>query len=156
MKYDQKIPKSIRHRYSLARGLAVKRQLVWAINLEDYAELLESACHYCKGKLNPTGIGLDRIDNDRGYFLGNAVPCCAECNSIKGSTLTYNEAYYILNALAAYRSVYPRTSMGKKICGRLDFKREEYTSDKGNYVSLLEAFTKIKAIEREKVQEEAN
>jgi hypothetical protein len=36
-------------------------------------------------------LTLDRVDNSRGYELGNLVKCCWFCNSIKGSLLTHSD-----------------------------------------------------------------
>jgi hypothetical protein len=35
-------------------------------------------CYYCGDPVN--GIGIDRVDSSLGYFLGNAVSCCKNCN----------------------------------------------------------------------------
>lgn len=38
-------------------------------------------CHYCTNAI-PT-IGLDRVDNFKGYYLDNIVACCRLCNLMK-------------------------------------------------------------------------
>lgn len=60
-------------------------------------------CHYCglkpqdfittqdKHLAKKVNLGLDRINNERGYELDNIVLCCNRCNSIKGEFFTYNE-----------------------------------------------------------------
>ena len=37
-------------------------------------------------------LGLDRIDSDLGYQLGNIVPCCGVCNMMKNN-LSYDEFF---------------------------------------------------------------
>lgn len=46
-------------------------------------------CGYCpenKQQIN----GIDRIDNTKGYYPDNCVPCCADCNIMKGEALVDN------------------------------------------------------------------
>jgi hypothetical protein len=47
----------------------------------------EVKCAYCGGDL-PLNLStsLDRIDNNKGYTLGNIVFCCQNCNFIKGKS----------------------------------------------------------------------
>ena len=60
------------------------RKIEVGITREQHARLLTKPCHYCGGKLEETGTGLDRLDHTRGYVRGNVVPCCGVCNTIKG------------------------------------------------------------------------
>jgi hypothetical protein len=62
--------------------------LLW--NLHFYAELIkDNSCHYCWMPLSPCGHGLDRVNNSIGHFCFNVVPCCGQCNAIKGSFWDY-------------------------------------------------------------------
>jgi hypothetical protein len=38
-----------------------------------------------------TGIGLDRLDDSKGYEVGNVVSCCTECNLARGCRFTPKE-----------------------------------------------------------------
>ena len=54
------------------------REVPWHLE-HDYAiSLFESACHYCGYSEGLCGI--DRVNNDLGYFPKNCVPCCRWCN----------------------------------------------------------------------------
>ena len=66
----------------------------WALTKEQVRILTKQDCRYCgveprqvaRGSgMNGDYIynGLDRVDNDRGYEVGNVVPCCGVCNSAK-------------------------------------------------------------------------
>lgn len=66
----------------------------FTIEKEKFKELTKKNCYYC-GK-EPSTIargdngeyvynGLDRVDNNIGYHLENIVPCCSECNFMKGA-----------------------------------------------------------------------
>ena len=41
-----------------------------------------STCTYCDATAEYMGV--DRVQNDQSYALGNVVPCCATSNSVKG------------------------------------------------------------------------
>jgi hypothetical protein len=90
-KYRDKYPEKqkqnsrrVRDRFSSGRTQAKRAGRVWELTLGQYAVLLSYACNYCHGPLNPTGSGLDRLDNHGGYTWDNVVPCCLACNVLKG------------------------------------------------------------------------
>jgi len=73
---------------------AKRRDLSFELTKEDFSFLTKMNCHYCgiipaqiKYKKKGNGVyiynGLDRVDNNKGYILGNVVPCCGICNSMK-------------------------------------------------------------------------
>jgi hypothetical protein len=63
---------------SANRGIAV------SISESTYQSLVVKDCTYCGAP--PVGTnGLDRVDNELGYEHGNVVPCCSDCNYLKGS-----------------------------------------------------------------------
>lgn len=68
------------------------------ITFEDFRRLTQSLCYWC-GQWNPTkrvcrnGLitewhGLDRLDNTIGHTLANCVPCCWDCNNMRGNMTT--------------------------------------------------------------------
>jgi hypothetical protein len=79
---------------------AAKRNLDFNLTDEQFYELVRKPCHYCGappqerkfGAANGgyKANGVDRIDNQQGYHLGNVVPCCKNCNMAK-RTRTYDE-----------------------------------------------------------------
>lgn len=79
---------------------ARKRGLRWAIEFEDYCDLMTRECVYCGRrpmnrvthtyfKIRFRYQGLDRKNNKLGYTKANSVPCCGRCNSVKGKHLDY-------------------------------------------------------------------
>ena len=55
----------------------------WGLTLEEFTELDQQNCFYCNNELCGKvvdGIGLDRVDESRGYFTDNVVPACFVCN----------------------------------------------------------------------------
>jgi hypothetical protein len=62
-----------------------ERGIEWGFdNPEDLREFWDAPCHYCGGEVEQR-LGLDRIENDKGYIPGNVVQCCLTCNHMKRS-----------------------------------------------------------------------
>lgn len=55
------------------------------------------------GNLSKTGVGLDRIENSKGYIISNVVPCCGSCNKIRGNNLTSDEMAIAMKAVRNFR-----------------------------------------------------
>lgn len=52
-----------------------------------YDKLRKGNCVYCgRGSVDGHTNGIDRVNNDIGYILGNCVSCCGDCNFAKGSS----------------------------------------------------------------------
>lgn len=85
--YD-KLPKT---RFTDCKRYAKNRGLEWVIGFNDYAELIQRNCFYCDGPLPATKVGLDRLDNMKGYSLNNVVPCCRYCNQMRSNIFTHEE-----------------------------------------------------------------
>jgi hypothetical protein len=100
--------------FSSAVCSAKYKDINWALNREEYTNLRSKPCHYCKGSISKNGIGLDRIDNSKGYEMDNVVPCCGECNRIRSNRYTPEEMILFLGpAIAKIRaySVLVRTEI---------------------------------------------
>lgn len=80
-----------RGRLTASKAIARRRNMEWSISEEWYYNLLRQKCHYCYDELNPTGTGLDRVDNNKGYTEENVVPCCSSCNTTRSDNFSYNE-----------------------------------------------------------------
>ena len=57
------------------------RGIVFDLTFEQFMTFWQKPCHY-SGHTIAT-IGLDRVDNTKGYVVGNVVPCCTTCNRFK-------------------------------------------------------------------------
>jgi hypothetical protein len=104
-----------------------KKALPWKINnafslvKSDYKEFQHSNeffygitqmnCHYCgveprrtrkQRKYSYTFNGIDRIDSNIGYELGNMVPCCTICNYAKNNVI-YEDFLNYLSRLRNYQ-----------------------------------------------------
>jgi len=71
-------------------------------------------CHYCHRDRTKNNLasGLDRIDNGKGYIIGNVVPCCTDCNYAR-RTLTITD-FQRLNTRISERApfiTYPKMNI---------------------------------------------
>lgn len=60
---------------------AKRRDFVFQISLEEFKKWWKLSCFYCGDEIRT--IGLDRIDNSKGYTPDNIAPCCLTCNRMK-------------------------------------------------------------------------
>ena len=97
---------------------ARRRNLAYAISNDEMDIFLLNRCHYCNAppsrtKSTPAGSfiynGIDRVDNDRGYVMGNVVTCCADCNYAK-RLLSYDDFITHVHLIRAKPTMWP----GKK------------------------------------------
>jgi hypothetical protein len=85
---------AIEEQYRHTKGTAKKRKKPFHLTYEQYKEIAVKNCNYCgsepyerysqvknskKIKLN----GIDRVNPKIGYTIGNCVPCCGTCNTMK-------------------------------------------------------------------------
>ena len=97
---------SIESRFRQGRSQAGVRGLTWSLDLEQYSVLVGKVCYYCGGALPTHGVGLDRLDNARGYEAGNVVPACKRCNVMRNDLVSSAEFKIMVQALQFYRSIY--------------------------------------------------
>tara|TARA_Y100000296_G_C5116866_1_gene228226 strand:- start:112 stop:732 length:621 start_codon:yes stop_codon:yes gene_type:complete len=60
---------------------AKQRGLTFDLTMEEFESFWGKPCSYCGAEIET--IGLDRMDNDKGYAVGNITPCCKRCNVAK-------------------------------------------------------------------------
>lgn len=48
--------------------------------------------------------GIDRVNSKIGYTLGNVVPCCKKCNTVKSDILSGQEMYAAMRVIKKLRS----------------------------------------------------
>ena len=65
-----------RHTYN-----AKVRGISFRLSRKQFAHFYQKLCYYCGYKIKL--IGIDRVDNKKGYVNGNVVSCCRWCNNGK-------------------------------------------------------------------------
>lgn len=107
-KRDAHFHRTPESRFSNAKLRAKKRDLIWNITFDEFKTLIQQPCHYCQNKLGKAvevGVGLDRIDNNRGYELTNVVSCCWPCNILHSNILTADETMQVVKFILTLRGL---------------------------------------------------
>jgi hypothetical protein len=68
-------------KFSKYKSNARVRNIEFYLTKQQFMNFWKKPCHYCGAEIET--IGLDRIDNNLGYFIDNVVSCCFDCNSFK-------------------------------------------------------------------------
>jgi hypothetical protein len=74
--------------YRVSRNRARQRGLKWDLDFTTWEFLRSQPCDYCGLPIETKAGSLDRLDNAVGYELGNVVPCCFICNSMRNNIWT--------------------------------------------------------------------
>ena len=77
---ENPIKKDVRIKHTHFKNNAIARGINFELTKEQVIELCEKPCFYC-GK--ERCLGIDRVDNSKGYTTDNVVPCCGCCNKMK-------------------------------------------------------------------------
>lgn len=67
------------------------------ITEEEAVKMWCSPCNYCA---TIPSFGVDRVDSDANYTLGNSVPCCTICNTMKKDMVVEEFAYRVAKIVA--------------------------------------------------------
>lgn len=85
LKNKEKRSKKLKEYRTLNKSKYIKlgadyRKINCELTETEMNEIISHECFYCGDK---TDIGIDRIDNSKGYIKENCVPCCGMCNRMK-------------------------------------------------------------------------
>lgn len=96
-------------RFAQSKWRANSAKVAWTLTKQTYFALLQMECWYCNGffqkQSEMTGVGLDRIDNSKGYEPGNVISCCGACNLTRQSRWTCEQAKVMIEAVIQYNKV---------------------------------------------------
>lgn len=96
---------SPKQRFGQYQRDAKKRGITFSLTLKDHFSprvpntYWQKPCTYCSDKIET--VGLDRIDNAKGYTVDNVVPCCSDCNWTRNNIWTYEEMKTIIGPALA-------------------------------------------------------
>jgi hypothetical protein len=86
---------------NMQRGAFLKKNL-FTLTQQDFEKLVIQPCYYCGFYSKYKFVGIDRIDNNKGYLINNCVPACSMCNMMK-STNHPNAFLDKINIICSYR-----------------------------------------------------
>jgi len=72
---------SLRGKFFEYKNGFTAKKLGFSFTFKEFMLFWQQPCFYCKDSIKT--IGLDRIDNTKGYFPSNCVSCCDKCNYMK-------------------------------------------------------------------------
>lgn len=79
-------------RFNALVGRQKIEKMLVLLSFEEYEKLLSQLCFYCGSSLiDSKGRGLDQIIPNNRYEIGNVLPCCFVCNTIKNNRFTVDE-----------------------------------------------------------------
>ncbi len=110
-------------RFKYARKAAYARGFTFSISIVEYCAIIAQPCTYCGGPLPEVGSGLDRIDPLEGYITGNVLPCCEDCNRIKGPYLTVEMMHSIRPIILAVKARYAQSPKIQRLMAQNRSKR---------------------------------
>jgi hypothetical protein len=114
---------SVKGQFAKYKSDAKKRNIVFDIQLKEFGNLHTSPCIYCG--FDEKNVGIDRVDNSKGYVKYNCVSCCSACNRSK-LTLKFNE--WIKYLIQISKFFYDKNSIIK-----LSRNRKSYRPLKSQY-----------------------
>ena len=91
--YNHLYQRDIGGRWRTHRFGALRKNLVMTLTKDDFTRLISAPCRYCG--FTDGFIGVDRVDNSKGYTLDNSVPCCKTCNYMKKNLSVKDFLYHI-------------------------------------------------------------
>ena len=69
--------------YSKYKKNCIVMKRVFKISKNQFNKIKKNKCYLC-GKNNKNHKnGIDRINNNLGYIMGNLISCCGDCNNMK-------------------------------------------------------------------------
>jgi len=90
--------------YNLRRN-AECRGLPVEITKEEFAKMVVMPCTYGIGStVVPEHIGVDRIDNKKGYLTDNCQPCCSRHNEMRNNWFSHEEMLIIVGCIESAKN----------------------------------------------------
>ena len=106
--YKEEKLKNIERLYTEYVRSAVLKGRIFKLTLEDVTALVTSPCAYCHSFTDGEAIGIDRVDNKRGYTVSNTVPACEKCNYMKHTT---SAAFFLAHCKTILSGVWEEKKM---------------------------------------------
>ena len=79
--YREKAYFTPKYQYKKYKEMAKRRNKEFNLSFEEFEKYWQGNCYYCGDKIET--VGLDRVDNEKGYEISNIERCCRRCNIMK-------------------------------------------------------------------------
>lgn len=112
---DREKSKTPHGRYNTTKQSAKQRNIPFELTFEEFMTFWQQPCYYTGVPIET--VGIDRVDNSKGYILGNCVPCDIRINKMKRN----REEKFFLNHCC-------------KIANRFSFENYKIFDIKGNKI----------------------
>lgn len=97
------------YRFNRAKLRSAAKGVSWSLTKQTYFALIAMECWYCDGffqkQADQTGIGLDRIDNVKGYEPGNIISSCGACNLTRQNRWDIHQTKIMIQAVIQYNKL---------------------------------------------------
>lgn len=70
-------------KYDQYKSRAKKSGLMFALSIEQFYMVCTARCYVCNRDGKKVELGVDRMNNTKGYVYTNVAPCCWDCNRMK-------------------------------------------------------------------------
>lgn len=77
---NDEINNLVREKWKIYIYGAVSRNIPWEISFQFFKQNIINNCYYCKDESH----GFDRINHNSTYSETDIIPCCSDCNKMKG------------------------------------------------------------------------
>ena len=100
--------------YKKARETTKERgfNLEELVSKDEFFKVYFSPCMYCPETCTESAHGVDRIDSDKGYVIGNMQPSCIQHNVMK---LSMDHKVFVKYCSSVYQRYGKKKSNGKKV-----------------------------------------
>lgn len=107
-------------KYRQYKSNARTRRIGFSLTIKQFSQFWKRPCHYCAFEIKT--IGLDRINNKKGYHWGNIVPCCTICNVAKNTLEPIKFIRQCARVVYVWNKKFRRGSAGSllRALGRID------------------------------------
>jgi 5-methylcytosine-specific restriction endonuclease McrA len=152
---EREYDRTPRGRYHTAKSSIAKRGIDFNISLEWYENfcLENKICFYCDEDManTPVGLGLNRIDSNKGYSEDNLKRCCKKCNSIMNNysindlkTRVFKIVKRMEKIVESKVRIYRQSGLPPSL--------ENYTKYQEDYIKMAELISDRAGLDMEKSQ----
>lgn len=97
----------VNHKWRQMLANAAKKDREVTITLKLFQQIITSKCYLCGTEATKEVLlGVDRVDNKKGYSEDNCKPCCKTCNAMKEQH-TLDVFLQHIQKIATYVNTYP-------------------------------------------------